>query len=263
MLRHERLSAIVEFVSTHESVSVDQLAEELNVSTATIRRDLDELAEQQLIVRTHGGATSPPFSFDLPMRYRTAAGHGKAKWRIAKEAVTRAHAGAIIGLNGGTTTTEVARELALNDDLFGTIEHPLTIMTNAVNIANELAVRSRLRVVLTGGIVRSNSFELIGPLADPVLNQISVDLFFLGVEAIDAEGVYTRDDAEAAINSAIAQRARKTIVVADATKFNTKAFIRICSLDDIDEVITDNAPDSELSGALADHGVTVCIAPES
>ena len=155
MRRQQRFSAILERLAHGGSVEVAELADEINVTPATIRRDLAMLEQQRLLARTHGGAVAHAVSYELPLRYRGVR-RVEEKRRIAREAASRVSEGMAVGLTGGTTATEVARALAGRDGL--------TIVTNALNIASELAVRPNLKLVVTGGVVRSNSYELSGPL---------------------------------------------------------------------------------------------------
>jgi len=133
-------------------------------------------------------------------------------------------------------------------------------VTNAVNIANELAIRPHTRVVLTGGVVRPMSFELTGPLATRILADIHVDTLFLGVNAINTEGAYTHHDGEAAINAALVEHAKRVYVTADHTKIGATAFARICDRSAIDTIITDSAPDEHTVAQLREAGVEVIIA---
>jgi len=116
MSRHDRHSAILDIVMDEGSVHIDDIITRLGVSAATARRDLDHLADQQLISRTRGGAIANPTSTEPPLRYRTSK-MADEKTRIAKAAAALVHPGDSVGLNGGTTTTEVAREIALLPDL--------------------------------------------------------------------------------------------------------------------------------------------------
>ena len=180
MSRHDRHSAILNIVMDEGSVHIDDIITRLSVSAATARRDLDHLADQQLVTRTRGGAIANPTSTEPPLRYRTSR-MADEKTRIAKAAAAMVHPGDSIGLNGGTTTTEVAREIVLLPELTDP-DVPVTLVTNAVNIASEMTVRQCVRVVVTGGIARARSFELTGPLAELILPSISVGTLFLGVE---------------------------------------------------------------------------------
>src|SRR5580693_10102883 len=146
MHRAARLSVILERLSDGGSVAVTDLAEDLGASPATIRRDLVHLEQQRLLARTHGGAIAHAVSYELPLRYKGVR-HSEAKRRIASEAATYVSEGMAIGLTGGTTATEVARALA--------DQQKLTIVTNALNIAAELAIRPGIKLITTGGVARS------------------------------------------------------------------------------------------------------------
>ena len=172
MSRHERLSAILGIVVEEGGVHIDDIVSRLGVSAATARRDLDLLANQQLLTRTRGGASANPTSAQLPLRYRTSR-MADEKTRIARAAAAMVCPGDTVGLNGGTTTTEVAREIALLEGATAP-DHPVTVVTNAVNIASELTVRQGVRVVVTGGVARARSYELTGPLAELILPQITI-----------------------------------------------------------------------------------------
>lgn len=258
--RHERLGVLLNLVIDRQQLHVDEAVAELSVSPATVRRDLDTLADQQLVVRTRGGAAIHPGAGDLPLRYKAARG-GEQKARIATAAAAMVSPGQVIGLNGGTTTTEVARELAVSERLRGQEGPPTTLVTNAVNIAAELAVRTHLRVVLTGGVVRALSYELTGPLADLLLGQVSIDVLFLGVNAFDAElGAAAHDEGEAAIGAALVARARRVVVVADASKLGRSAFARIAGTAQVHTLITDAAADPSMVTAVRASGVEVQLA---
>ena len=257
MQRAERWRALLDLVATGR-VEIDDAAARLGVSPATVRRDLDELARQQLLVRTRGGAVAHTVSYDLPMRYRESR-HLDEKRAIAAAAAARIAAGSVVGLNGGTTTTEVGRALAARSDADGEDDGArLTVVTNAVNIAHELAVRPAVKIVLTGGVVRPQSYELVGPLAVPVLERVRLDVALLGVDGVSIDGgATTGDEGEAAVNEAMARRAEQVIVVADASKLGRTAFARICGIDQIDVVVTGSHADPSVVAALRDASVDV------
>ena len=228
--RADRFGRILELLARDGSVSVVALAGDLGVSEATVRRDLQLLGEQRLLERSHGGAVAQGTAHELPVRYRT--GRSDEKQRIARAAAELVEPGMSVGLNGGTTTTEVARALAARQDL--------TVVTNALNIAVELAVRANLKLIVTGGVARSASYELVGPLADATLQGIYVDLAFVGVDGIDAvHGLTTQNEVEAATDRALMARAGRTIVVADASKLGHVAFAFIAALGPVEALLTD------------------------
>src|SRR5436190_10427268 len=157
MRQAERLSAILERLSENGGVGVTELASALRTSPATVRRDLQLLEDQRLLARTHGGAVAHGVLYELPLRYRSAR-HQEEKARIARAAVERVPDGAAVGMTGGTTTTEAAR--ALSD------RRGLTVVTNSLSIAAELAVRPTLKLVVPGGVARPESYEPVGPLGE-------------------------------------------------------------------------------------------------
>ena len=258
MGRYERWNAILEMLARDEEVDVARAATEFDVSAATIRRDLDQLSAQHLLTRTRGGAVARNVPYDLPLRYKTAR-HATEKVRIAHAAAALIAPGSVVGLNGGTTTTEVARALATAADLQpDSREGALTVVTNAVNIANELTVRSHIKLVVTGGVARPQSYELIGPFAAKLIEELTFDTVILGVDGIDGtRGATAHHEGEAAINQLMARRARQVVVVADSSKLGTLAFAHICGPDVVDVLVTDDAADEEQVGLLERAGVRV------
>ncbi|RJQ81173.1 DeoR/GlpR transcriptional regulator [Pseudonocardiaceae bacterium YIM PH 21723] len=258
MARHERLSTLLELLGQRERLDVDEVAAELGVSAATIRRDFDHLAAQQLMTRTRGGAVANDFAYDLPLRYKVAR-NAPEKQRIAATAAGLIERGAVVGLNGGTTTTGVARALAVRTDLNSRGEEPgLTVVTNALNIANELAVRPNVKIVVTGGVPRPQSFELSGPLASRVLEELSIGTLVLGVDAIDPViGAAAHHEGEASINRLMVERSQRIIAVADGSKLGRRAFAQICPVQRIDTLVTDQDAPADQVAAFEAAGVTV------
>jgi DeoR/GlpR family transcriptional regulator of sugar metabolism len=260
MSAHDRWNALLEMVSRDGSVEVTDAARELAVSAATIRRDLDELAQQQMLTRTRGGATANSVSYDLPLRYKSAR-RASEKELIARAAAALIPAGSVVGLNGGTTTTEVARALATRAGLEANgsgQDATLTVVTNALNIANELIVRRHIKIVVTGGVARPQSYELIGPLATRLLGELSLDQVCLGVDALSVQqGATAYNEGEASINQLMVERARQVIVVADSSKLGRHAFARVCPIDRVDILVTDSTADPRTVADFEDAGVRV------
>ena len=247
MRRAERLESILEQLSNDGSVAVSELTGRLDASAATIRRDLELLEQQKLLSRTHGGAIGNGTLYELPVRYRGGQ-HAAEKRRIAAAAAARVGDARTVGLSGGTTTTEVARQLR---------DRELTVVTNAVNIASELVVAPAIRLVVTGGVARSQSYELIGPLADATLASINLDLLFIGVDGAAAGGMTTHDEIEAHTDRRMVERARRVIVVCDSSKIGRAALSVICAAADVDVLITDTGAPSEDVAALGAEGIEV------
>lgn len=243
MKRASRLAAILDLLAEQGEVSVDDLVSRFDSSAATIRRDLDSLAEQRLLTRTHGGAVAQSVAYELPIRYKS---HQRTheKERIARAAAVLVGAGAVVGLSGGTTTTAIAAALAARDDL-----GEFTVVTNAVNIAAQLATRPDIKVVVTGGVIHSRSYELVGQFVEQLLAGIRLDIAFIGVNGLSADdGATTHDEREAAVNRMMASRAQRAVVVADGSKIGRAAFAHIGGAELFQTVITD-APAPELADA--------------
>lgn len=256
MTRKERWQTLLDLLVERGELEVEPAAETLGVSAATIRRDLDQLAEQQLLVRTRGGAVVHGVSYELPLRYRTSR-RAAEKHRISEAVAELITPGEVIGLTGGTTTTEVARALAGRPDL-ATGSPALTVVTNALNIAGELVIRPQFKIVLTGGVARPQSYELTGPLAQQVLGQLTMDTAVVGVDAFDpADGAATRHEDEAAMNRLLCVRARRVVIAADSSKLAVRAFARICPTRSVDVLVTDTGLSDAVTAEFEASGVEV------
>jgi DeoR family transcriptional regulator of aga operon len=251
MHKSARLSAILEQLATGNGVDVSGLAKELGASPATIRRDLATLERQRLLERTHGGAVAQAVSYELPLRYKGVR-FAEEKRRIAAAAAGRVTEGMSVGLTGGTTATEVARALAGRPRL--------TIVTNALNIASELGVRPNIKLIVTGGLARSQTYELSGPIAEASLAGLTLDVAFIGVDGVDAKaGCTTHEEVEAHTNQVMIRHAQRAVLVADSSKIGQVTFARICPAQDVDELITDRGADPGAVQALSETGMQVTL----
>ena len=178
MRRAQRLDGILAQLASNGSVSVRELTETLDASPATVRRDLELLEEQKLLSRSHGGAVRNGLLYELPVRYRGGQ-RAEEKSRIADAAVER------------IARRPDRRPDRRNDDHRGRAapaRRRSTVVTNAINIASELVISETIRLVVTGGVARPQSYELIGPLAERTLEGLNVDVLFLGVDGVNASG---------------------------------------------------------------------------
>ncbi len=258
--REKRWSDLLRLLAARGRLTVEQARDELGVSAATVRRDFGRLAAQQLVTRTHGGVVAASVAYDLPARYRTA-GRDAAKSRIAAAAAAALPAGARVGFNGGTTTTATARELAGRHDLGdASRREAVTIVTNALNIASEMALRPAVRCVCLGGVARPESYEQTGPFAIRTMNQLWLDVLVLGVDALAAAtGAGCGHDEEAGINETMVRRSSRVVVVATGDKIGRTAFCRICEASAVDALVTDpSAPGVELD-RLRRLGIEVTV----
>jgi DeoR family transcriptional regulator, aga operon transcriptional repressor len=254
----DRIAFILDALTRDGHVDVDELADALHVSTATIRRDLDGLALKHLLIRTRGGAVTNSSTYDLPLQY-SALRHADEKRRIARVTAERIVPGSVIGLNAGTTTTEVSRALAVRPDLERTDgETTLTLVTNAINIAHELTVRSQFQLLVLGGVVRPASYELIGPVAERTLADLTLDDVILSANGLSAlSGVSCHNIGEAAIGRQMIARSKHVTLVVDSSKFGVSCLAKMCGLQDIDTVIADEGAlqHRETIDALQEAGV--------
>ena len=239
MRRNQRLNQILSAVVAHGSLEVPELATQFGVSHATIRRDLEVLEQQRLVSRTRGGATTHAAFNDLPLGYKTAQDLAE-KRRIGHEARRHLTGARVIGMTGGTTVTEFARLLSEHDGV--------TVVTNALNVALHLVDNPRLRVFAAGGEIRSSSQETVGHSTEAFLADYNLDVAFVGVDGVDADaGCTNYDPAGARANGVLRRRARRVIVLADATKIGRVALAQVCGMADVDLLITDNrAPDDQI-----------------
>lgn len=250
--RSKRLAAILDSVAERGEASLSSLAELFGTSPATMRRDLTVLADQGLLVRTHGGAKMGGSLAEMPVALRDTR-FQDAKRRIAREAAARIprerHA---VAMSGGTTTAGVARELTSHTDL--------TIVTNSLSIAGLVAAHPRLRVVMTGGILRPQSLELVGVLAEGAFTAVNVGTAVLGADGISAAaGVTTHDETEARTNHAMVAKAQRTIVVADGSKIGRAALARMAEMSEVDVLITDDSADPDELDRIRGAGVEVVL----
>jgi DeoR family transcriptional regulator, aga operon transcriptional repressor len=238
--RKQRLNKIVSAVVENAQVDVATLSGQFDVSEATIRRDLQLLERQQLVSRTHGGATVHVAFNDLPLGYKTSQ-ELTEKRRIAHAAVAFLDGARVIGMTGGTTVFEFARLLPGRTGL--------TAVTNALNIASSLVATPGLRVFAAGGEVRASSQETVGPSAEAFIADYHIDVSFIGVDAVDPDAGFTNyDPVGARVNRVLCQRSRMNVVLADATKLGRTALAGVCAIRDIDVLITDTrAPEAAVA----------------
>jgi DeoR family transcriptional regulator, aga operon transcriptional repressor len=256
--RPQRWNRLLELLAESGRLSVEEAAERLGVSAATVRRDFTALAEQQLATRTHGGVVATAVAYDLPARYRQSA--GEAKQRIAEHAASLVDPHGGVGMNGGTTTTAVARALARRTDLGPAGDEQLTIVTNALNIAGEMVLRPHMRTIVLGGVARRESYELHGPLAERALAQLRLDDLVLGVNAISAEGgAQCRHIDEAGVTTEMVRRSGRVLVVATGDKLERTALARICGIEQVQVLVTDTEADPAAVEKIRAAGVRVDV----
>ena len=252
LLNEERRRAILAALNRDGRVLVKDLAAHFQVSQITIRKDLEVLQGRGLLHRTHGGALVPSSgALNDPSLQEKEKLHRTEKMRIAQAAVRLVEEGQSILLDSGTTTMAIARALRNF--------RKLTVITNAVNIAAELA-NSEIEVILTGGTVRKNSFSLVGPLAEETLRHLSADTLFLGVDGFDTRlGLSTPNLQEAKVNRVMVEISRHVVAVCDSSKFGRRSLSTIVPPNAIHHVITDKKISKMDIRNLKDTGVSITL----
>ena len=252
MLIDERRQHILSLIHLHGRAVVGELSRTLHISQITIRKDLDYLQSKGLIQRTHGGALrlQSGAMFDPSLQEKQKQ-HFQEKQRIAAAAAKMVQEGECVMLDSGTTTTAIAQALKGFSQL--------TIITNAMNIAADLA-GTDFEVILIGGSLRKNSFSLVGPLAEDVLEEMHADILFLGVDGFDSEiGLTTPNFLESRVNRAMVKASRRVVAVCDSTKFNRRSLSRIVPVSAIHCVITDTDLPSAIAEGLLNQNVEVIL----
>jgi DeoR family transcriptional regulator of aga operon len=253
--QQSRIDAILYALRQAGEIAVEDLCRNLDVSVATIRRDLNLLESRGLLRRTHGGAVPieplfyEPFKLDRSFQEQIGS-FAEEKRRIAQAAADLVQDGEVIALTAGTTTTETVRALVPN--------RHVTVVTNTVNMAMELSKRKDIQVYVTGGHLRGDWFSLVGPGAVENMRRVFVNTLFIGVNGIDAQnGLTCFNPDEAEINRTMVQQAKRKIVVTDHSKFGVVANWQICALAEVDIIITDTGATDEMLRPFRQHGIDI------
>ena len=252
----ERFERLLAWLAAEGRLDVGDAAGRLGVAQETVRRDLRVLESRAMLVRVHGGAVEvEPESLSSPVAgLASTAGVGAvvSEDRALLEALWAElpHRGTLL-LGTGRLSLELAQVMvnAPPDD-------DLTVVTNSLDVASELAGRTGIRLVMIGGIVR-RSRELVGPAAETMLGNYHLDLAFIGVDGLSVEGCTTYDEMEATTDAAFLQQARRRVVVADRSKIGKVTFARISPLSGITDLVTDRGALSDALDAIRQSGVSV------
>ena len=249
----ERQEHIVRIVEEHGRARVADLAPLLRVSAVTIRKDLDMLEREHRIVRTHGGAIAvdrsrPELSFEIRERLQA-----DEKLRIGAAAAALVHDGESIVMDASTTALSVARHLKARGGW-----SQLTVITNGLRLASDLAGHPGIIVLMLGGRVRWEALSVVGQLGDGLFSRINVQKAFLGAAGFTIEsGLADATDEEAQIKRSMVAAAREVIAIVDHTKWERAAFATFCPTDKISIVLTDDAAPEAMVRSLTGRGVQV------
>lgn len=252
LLTEQRRRTVLDLVDQQGQVTVADMARRFSISAVTIRNDLDALASVGAVVRSHGGAVRRlEATQDYPLRTKETL-HRDEKVRIGRAAAELVRPGETIILDSGTTTAEVARHLKKLKT------EPLTIITNALNIAVELADSPGVSLIMIGGLLRPVSCSFVGPQAEAMMNEFHADRLFLAVDGFDLDnGPSTPDLLEAQLNNVMIRSAKEVNIVTDFSKLGRRSVSKIGPLKQIQRLITDNRAPQEFTDALRSRAIEV------
>lgn len=255
MLVAERYEKIVQLVNENGSMRVTELSELCGVTEETIRRDLDRLEAAGRLRRSHGGAVSVK---DLPLMQAAETpyaereiANAEEKRRIAEEAVGRIRPGERILLDASTTAWYMARSLP---------DVHLTVLTNSIKVATALAVKEKIQVISTGGLLAQRSLSYVGPLAERSLEAYHVDKLFFSCKGVHVErGISESNELQARVKQKMLGIADEVYLLADSSKFGVQAFTHVAALSDVDGMITDVNLAADMLQALRENGIAVSL----
>jgi DeoR family transcriptional regulator, aga operon transcriptional repressor len=252
MLAEERRQRVREIIEEKGKITVEDIVGRFHVSAVTARSDLDVLAKRREVMRSHGGAVRQLNTVvDYPLRFKESIHHAE-KVRIGQAAGQLLQPNQSIILDSGTTTIQIARQIK------SACIHPLTVITNALNIAYELAETDGLTLIVIGGLLRPASSSMVGPQAERMLQDLHADHLFLGVDGLDPEvGYCTPDILEAQLNALMIRISNEVTVVADASKFGRRSLSLIGPIECARRIITDHAVNPEIAETIRARGVEV------
>jgi len=253
LLKMQRQQLILETVRDTRQVTVDDLSQRFDVSEVTIRRDLREMDAQGVLRRAHGGAVATVSDLPEPPVIQRMAEAENCKACIGRSAARLLSDGDSVFIGSGSTTAHVARNLMNHQRL--------TVVTNALNVATELAAAVGVTVVVTGGMMRASELSLVGHIAEQSLLEVRVDKVIMGMRAISLEAGLTNDYLpEVLTDRTIIEMAPELIVVADHSKFGKAASAYVASVDRMTTLVTDADTDPETLTQLRKMGIRVIVA---
>jgi DeoR family transcriptional regulator, glycerol-3-phosphate regulon repressor len=242
----KRHGEILSILGSEGTVSVLDLAERLQVSAETVRRDLRPLAERGAVVKMHGAVGLARWVGEAPFERRMRE-NAEAKQKIARAMAATIRSGQTVSIDTGTTTSFLARALVQHERL--------TVVTNSTDIARTLSGRGGTKVLLTGGSVNGDSGAVLGHDAIAFVRRVRVDHAVISAGAISADGIMDFEPDEAAFAREVLATGRRRVVISDSSKFGRSALVKVCALDEVHELFTDAVPEAAMSGFLAQSGI--------
>lgn len=248
----ERHKYILDRLNEQGYVKVLEIAQELDVTTVTIRKDLKYLEEKKLLFRTHGSASPVnPHAPDMNIHIKEKQNSDK-KRKIAIAATELIEKNDSIILGSGSSVYALAEQITGGKNL--------TVVTSSIHISYLLNTIDDISVIQLGGVLRKSSYSAVGETAIKAFDEIACSKFFMGVDGIDLDyGLTTSNIDEARLNRKMIQSSLKMIVLADSSKFGRRGFGKICNLDEVDVIITDSGISESTVKTLEESGIELII----
>ncbi len=256
---HERLTKkqrqehILERLGSDVTVRISTLADQFDVTTETIRRDIDELTDKGLVDRTYGGAASKSLSSEPAMEQRRLKQVAERE-RIGSHAATLIESGDVVMIDAGSTTLHFARALAARD-------MELTVLTNCLPVAHTLGTVKRIRVILCPGEFRETESGLYGEETVAFLDRFMANKAVIGAGGVSGETVTDADSQASWIKRKMIERAEKAILLLDHSKFDIRLFSTVCKVSQLDNIVLDSVPPRAIAAALRGANVQIHVAP--
>jgi DeoR family transcriptional regulator of aga operon len=248
----ERHQFILNKLQKEGHIQVLELCKELDVSSVTIRKDLKLLDDKSLLFRTHGGASlNNPYTVDRHVDEKEKL-QSSEKMKIGAKAATMIEPNDSIIIASGTTVLALAKNIKPIQGL--------TVITSALNVALELLNHENVEIIQLGGIIRHTSSSSAGTYAENMLADFFCSKLFLGVDGIDIDfGLTTTSAVEAHLNRQMINFSQKVIVITDSTKFGRRGFGKICGIEEVNQIITDDGIPEHYVNHLENIGIEVTI----
>lgn len=251
MFAQQRYNDILDTLNKNGSVKVSALIKRFGVSFETVRRDLEYLEKEGYLKRVHGGAVLDEVnSVELPFTMRETK-HATEKKEIAELATRFVTEGQSIAMDVSTTNTELAKAFKKKFER-------LTVVTNSLPIANELAEMPNYTIILAGGVLRNNELCLVGEMAEKFISQFYIDTFFMSISGVSLiQGLTDYGFGEVNLKSQMLKQTQKTIVLADSSKFDVVSLMKVCEIDQVDSIITDSKLSEKIRDKYLKNGIEI------
>jgi len=251
MAQETRHKQIIELVAERGFVTIDDMAQHFQVTPQTIRRDINQLDQEKLLQRYHGGAGIPSSTLNTAYSGRKIQ-NLEEKTRIGEAIAAKIPDHSSMFINIGTTTETIAKAL---------LKHRgLTIITNNLHVASILSSKEDFNVIIAGGAVRNRDGGIIGEATVDFVKQFKVDFAIIGISGIDDDGeLLDFDYQEVRVAQAIIENARQVFLAADHSKFGRNAMIRLGNISQASHLFTGQTPPTNISDILAEHGVELTV----